>query len=524
MLARIIRCAGIPALVIVMFLFNPQSPSFAQGGEKITPAAPAANNSKLYLPLVNQVATQPQAPLIFSTFIGGALFDQVRDVTTDAQGNIYLTGLTASSDFPTTAGAFQRTFAGGNGDVFVTKLDPTGRLVWSTLIGSSGFDYALAIKVDQQGYVYIGGLAGPGAPTTPTSFQPGFNGFYSGGYGSLNAYLAKLTPNGSGLVWASYVGSFYLVRDFDIDQNGDIYAAVIHDPAETGTPPAQWFVNAPYKTPRGDADLVVAKIKSDGTQVIWASYFGGSGNDIAGGPSIKVDATGSPYAMDLTTSTNLPVTPGVYQGTRRGGADFYLVKFNPTGTGIVFSTYLGGSGDEGGETHNLILDRAGNAFIAALTYSHDFPMTAGAFQSTWSGPYIAVIAKLSNDGKQLLASSYFGGTTGAYAEGVALDPSGNVVFFGGGGIGMTVTANAYQKTHSGNSDYILAKMTPNLTTLLYATYLGGTATDDARAGWVDSAGNMVICGQSQSSNFPVRNAFQSTRRGDWDGACAKLSP
>ena len=522
MFVRIIRFAGIFALLIATFLFNPTSLSFAQGGEKIPTAAPA-NTGKLFLPLVNQVATQTQSPLIFSTFLGGAQFDQVRDVTTDAQGNIYLTGLTASSDFPTTTGAFQRTYGGGSGDVFVTKLDPTGRLVWSTFVGGTGFDYALAIKVDRQGYIYIGGLAGPGAPTTPTSFQPGFNGFNSGGYGYLNAYVAKLKPDGSGLVWASYFGSFYLVRDLDIDQNGDVYVAVIHDVNETGTPPAQWFTNAPYKTPRGGSDLVVGKIKSDGSQVLWASYFGGSADD-AGGPSIKVDATGAPYAMDSTTSTNLPVTTGVYQRTHRGSTDFYLVKFNSTGTGVVFSTYLGGSGDEGAETHNLILDSAGNAFIAALTSSHDFPITAGAFQSTWSGPYVAVIAKFSSDGKQLLASSYFGGTTGAYAEGVALDPSGNVVFFGGGGTGMTVSANAYQKTHSGNSDYILAKLTPNLTTLLYASYLGGTMTDDGRAGWVDSAGNMIVCGQSQSSNFPVRNAYQSTRRGDWDGTCSKLSP
>src|SRR5215510_14631843 len=199
--------------------------------------------------------------LAYSTYLGGSRNDFIRGITTDSQGNIYRTGYTASSDFPTTPGAYDRKFHGWY-DIFVVKLDPNGQLVWSTLLGGPGYDLALAIEVDRQGYVYIAGAAGPGAPVTPSAFQTNYNGYYTGKvYGNQNAYLAKLKPDGSGLVWASYFGATELIRDLAIDPNGDLYVLTNAQSVETGTWPSAWFAQAFQPTRNGPSDAMAAKIR-----------------------------------------------------------------------------------------------------------------------------------------------------------------------------------------------------------------------------------------------------------------------
>src|SRR5690242_955124 len=186
--------------------------------------------------------------LAFSTYLGGSSDDMIRGIATDRHGNVYLTGYTASSEFPTTPGAYDRRFHGWY-DIFVAKLNPNGQLVWSTLLGGRGFDLGLAVEVDKQGYVYIVGAAGPGAPVTPGAFQTSYNGYYAGRvYGDQNAYLAKLKPDGSGLVWASYFGATELIRDFAIDPSGDIYVLTNSQSVETGTWPSAWFDHAFQRT------------------------------------------------------------------------------------------------------------------------------------------------------------------------------------------------------------------------------------------------------------------------------------
>ena len=206
--------------------------------------------------------------LVFSTYIGGSQEDLIRDVTTDASGNIYITGGTASPDFPTTAGAFQTTH-GGSMDVFVAKLTPNGQLLWSTRIGGPNYDRAYGLEVDNQGYVYVAGRAGPGFPTTANAFQPTYQGFYTGAaYGDQNAFVCKLMPDGASLVFCSYIGPWQLVRDIDMDGSGDIYVAGSDDTArQTSIPPATWFANAFQQMSRGASDLVVAKIATNGSRV-----------------------------------------------------------------------------------------------------------------------------------------------------------------------------------------------------------------------------------------------------------------
>jgi beta-propeller repeat-containing protein len=463
--------------------------------------------------------------LVFSTYLGGSQEDTIRDITTDIQGNIYVTGGTASPNFPVTAGSYDTTFNGWH-DVFVAKLDPNGHLLWCTFIGGRNYDRAYAIELDNLGYIYIAGRAGPGFPTTAGAFQTTYQGFYTGrGYGDQNAFVAKLKPDGSGLVWASYFGPFQLIRDLAIDHNGDISVAAMHEAAETATAPAEWFTNAFQKAPKGPNDAVIARIKSDGSRVLWASFFGGS-SDEGGGPSIRVDDTGHPYFLGATSSTDLPTTMGAYSRTYNGGKlDLFLVKFTPDGSQLVFSTYLGGSGDEGLETHELALDAQGNSYISSWTSSSDFPTTPGAFQTTYpGGPSNTFVAKISVDGTRLLASTFIGGAQGELTEGIAVDTHGDVFIVGNTASGdFPTTRDALQAAHKGSTDFFAVKLSSDFSHLLYSTYCGGSNEDNGRSAHVDASGNMYMAGMTKSTDWPTLNAYQAAHSGNWDGALAKFS-
>jgi hypothetical protein len=175
------------------------------------------------------VAQQARLALEFATYLGGSGGENFRDVVVDANSNIYVTGGTSSSDFPTTPGAYDRTFATGGSDlgsagpmdVFVSKFSPSGQLVWSTYLGGPNYDRAYAIEVDAQGHVYLAGRAGPGFPTSPGVLQPNFAGDSgpAGAYGKQDGFVAKLSPDGSQLLWATYFGEAGggFIRDLDID-------------------------------------------------------------------------------------------------------------------------------------------------------------------------------------------------------------------------------------------------------------------------------------------------------------------
>ena len=463
----------------------------------------------------------PSYDVAFSTYLGGSAYEQIRDITTDAAGNVYVTGGGDSPDFPTTPGAFDRT-PNGNFDVFVTKYAPDGRMIWSTVIGGSQYDRAYGIEVDAQGSVYVAGRAGSGFPTTAGSFQPVYNGFYTGNaYGNQNAFVAKLLPDGSGLVWASYFGPFELIRDLDVDASGDVYVAGTHKTGQAGTAPDAWFTGSYQPTPRGGTETVLAKVSGDGSRVAWATYFGGSANDGLA-PSVRVDSTGSPYLASTSRSTNLPTTAGAFDRTYNGGEDMFVARFTPDGRGLLYGTYVGGTLNESGETHNLAIDPQGNAYLAAYTNSTDLPTTPGAHRRTNAGLGDAFVTKLSPTGT-LLASTYFGGRGGEGVQGITTDLFGNVYISGGtGSDNLPTTEGAVQRSYGGGTaDFYVARLSGDLSAVQFCTYLGGPGADDARTSHADPSGNVFLAGHVEDL-FPTRNAHQARYAGRTDSAVAKL--
>jgi hypothetical protein len=233
----------------------------------------------------------------------------------------------------------------------VTKFSPKGELVWSTLIGGPNSEEAYGLEIDSQGCPVIHGRGAPGSPVTEGVYQQQFKGCGGNDPGNphntaQNAYIAKLSPDGAALLWASFFGIDHLHRDLALDRNDDIYVTwgvrpEANDRAHWNTwmKPA-WNVKAFQPRPLGKADCGAAKIAANGARVIWATFLGGSDYDSIEA-SIDVDEQGYVYVGCQTRSQDIPTTPGAHDRTHNGGVDWYVAKLGPDGSELVYGTFIG---------------------------------------------------------------------------------------------------------------------------------------------------------------------------------------
>lgn len=458
------------------------------------------------------------------TYLGGTLSDMPRDVTVDAGGNVLVVGNTESLNFPTTPGVISNSRQSGfdpPSDAFLTSISPAGAVRWSTYLGGPNYERAYAVEVDAQGFVYVGGRAGAGFPVTAGAFQTQFaGGSTSNFYGPQDAFVCKLRPDGTARVWCSYfgVGDDGIARDLDIDAQGNVYLVAW---TQNGGFPAAWFTNAFKPTKSAGLDIVVAKVKADGSQVLWATYLGGAGDD-AGTPAIRVDKDGNVLVLFQTTSAGLP-TPNGADNSLSGVNDQFLAKLSADGSQLLYGTYVGGNGTEASETHGLAVDPQGNGIVAVATTSTDLPTLAGAAQRQNAGGGSDVgVWKVSPTGK-FLAVTYFGGGGSDAVQGVATDPSSNVflsVTTDSPTIPLTVAGGA-----GGGDDVVAVKLSSDLSQRVYAQRFGGSANDIARASWVGPQGQFVLVGQTTSTNFPVfRAPFATAPGGSLDGFLIRVVP
>ncbi len=479
--------------------------------------------------------------LAFSTFLGGRAGEGIRDVEVDRAANIYVAGTTRSADFPTTRGAYREKLDtsrgtsrwGYNSDIFVAKFAPTGALLWSTLIGGPNSEEAYGLEIDSKGFVIVHGRGAEGTPVTPGVYQPQFKGCGGGDPGNphntgQNAYICKLSPDGSALVWGSFFGIDHLHRDLALDKNDDIYTTWGVRPEEndrrqwdTWMDPA-WNTNAFQPKPLGKADSGVARIASDGRRVIWATYLGGSDYDSIEA-SIDVDSQGYVYVGLQTRSKDIPTTPGAFDRTHNGGVDWYVAKLSPDSSKLIYGTYIGDEGDNWLNTHNLVVDKEGNCYSSTCAFSASFPTTPRAVQRTFGGQVDWGIVKLSPTGA-LLAGTLLGGSAGDNPDGLRIDPQGNLVLFGQtGSADFPTSKGAFQSGKGAGNDAVLVKLSPNLDRILYSTFLGGSGDDNGRAGCVATDGSLIVAGATSGGSWPTRNAFQNKPNGPGDALLAKLS-
>ena len=347
---------------------SPNFPTTPGAFQTVAGTGIAAN--KAFVASLNPTGTA----LLYSTYLGGNSLDEGFGIATDGAGNAYVVGLTQSTNFPTTSGAFQSSYGGGGSDAFVTVLNSTGTgLVYSTYLGGNGNDYANAIALDAAGNAYVTGEDGSSNfPTTPGAFQTAFRGKYS------NAFITKLNPTGTALDYSTLLGGNYL--DFGsaiaVDAAGNAY---VTGPTESSSFPTT--AGAFQTALNGVADAFVTKVNPTGTALAYSTFLGGSGLDQSYG--IAVDAAGYAYVTGSTESPDFPITPGAFQTAFAGIADTFVTRLNPAGTALDYSTFLAGNGN--GQGAGIAVDAAGSAYVAGTTASTNFPTTPGAFQTAYGG-------------------------------------------------------------------------------------------------------------------------------------------
>jgi hypothetical protein len=406
--------------------------------------------------------------LIYCTYLGGTFDDTGSAIAVDSAGNAYLTGVTSSANFPTTPNAVQSAFNPSSlGMAFVTQLNASGSaLLYSTYLGSTGFggvvDWGHGIAVDASGGVYVAGttsstdfITTPGAfqPTSPLLFSPGLD----------NAFVAKIDPSQVGS--ASLVYSTYLNGPNGTGESwGDGIAVNASGNAYvTGGTYSSDFPTTASAFQRiyggGGEDAFLTELNGNGSALVYSTFLGGAGTDF--GEGIALDAAGNAYVTGTTQSANFPTTSDAYQNTYGGLIDAFVTKLNPSGSTLVYSTFLGGSNTD--EALGIAVDAAGNAYVAGDTVSANLPTTPGALQPTKGGGYDAFFTKLNGSGSALVYSSYLGGSSDDFGNGIAVDAAGNAYVCGEtASANLPTTPGALQQTYGGNADASVAKIDPTV--------------------------------------------------------------
>ena len=437
--------------------------------------------------------------LLYSTYLGGSEtltgggypytgYEEANGIAVDSSGNAYVMGGTGSSDFPVTQGAYQTVSRNASVSAFITKLNPTGTaLLYSTYLSGppgtanpTSINYANGIAIDGAGNAYVAGsTTSIHFPVTQGAIQrttgPSEDGC---------PFVTKLNAAGSALIYSTYLGQLGSANAIAVDGGGNAY--VTGTTAYFGFPTTPGALQ-PSTDNVGDTPFV-SSLNPAGTALNYSTYLGGNATNWFGGSNydgagnaIAIDGSGNAYVAGvIANDPAFPITEGAFQTTNKnefGRYTSFVTKFNSTGSGLIYSTYLGGSGGFSGlddEAKAIAVDAAGNAYVAGFTGSLDFSVTAGAFQTVDEG----VVLIFAGDVPAALESET------AFVS--WLDPTGS--------------------------------------SLIYSTYLGGSNGDEARAIAVDNSGNAYVAGLTQSYNFPVTGgSFQTQIAGSYNAFVAKLN-
>ena len=449
--------------------------------------------------------------LAFSTYLGGSDQDGGNGIAVDAAGNAYITGFTLSTNFPVTPGAFKTVKAGiAETDAYVTKMNATGTaLIYSTYFGGGVRDSGNDIEVDAAGNAYVTGLSDSSdLPTTPGAFRT-----TPAGGDEFNSFAMKLNTTGTALVYSTFLGPGS-ASGIAVDSAGSAY---ITGQAGTGYPTTP---GAFQTVSEGSSEAFVTKLNSTGTALIYSTFLGGGGFDLAA--DIAIDSGGNAYVTGQA-ETGFPVTPGAFQ-TIGSGTDAFVTKLNSTGTALVYSTLLGGTSTDSG--NGIAVNPAGNAYVVGGTGSSNFPTTPGAFQTVNpGGGFDAFVTELSPAGDALVYSTYLGGNDTDFGADIALDIAGNATVVGStSSTDFPTTPDAIQSGHAGVSDSYITRLNATGTALVFSTYLGGSSAESARAVRVDLAGSIYVTGGTGSVDFPTTpGAFQTVFGGGFaDAFVAKI--
>ena len=443
--------------------------------------------------------------LLFSTYLSGQLGQEVTAVSAGPGGTVYVAGWTLSDDFPSTPGSFQE-FSAGNEDGFVTRLSADGtQFVWSTFLGGSDIDVLNGMVVDAVGAATLcGQTRSSDFPTLAGSYDPTPNGFTDG-------WVARLAPTGDALEWSTYIGGG--LNDFcsalDIDGAGNV--TVVGRTNGSGFPAIGGF-DTTFNGGVFAGDAFVARFSGDGTALVWSTYLGGPQDDAA--TTVVVESTGE-VCVSGTTSGSFPITPSAFDKTYSGAVDTFVTRIAAAGNGIVYSTYFGNVLDT--TVKSMVVDGSGEVVLLGRTEDPQFPLTAGAFRTTFAGPAEGFYTRLDDKGSALLESTFIGGEQDDEVIAAARDATGRVWLAGNTtSADLPTTPGSYAPDYHANlslltTDAFLLRFDAALGAVDYGTYFGTNAEDTLAGFDLDASGALVFAGSTNSFQFPTSpGAVQET--------------
>ncbi|HKV37362.1 MAG TPA: SBBP repeat-containing protein [Pyrinomonadaceae bacterium] len=476
----------------------------------------------------------------YSTYLGGTGDDEANDIVVDNEGNIYVTGVTGSVNFPPKNALKASCLACQNWgfDAFVTKINPNEdgepSLVFSTFWGSNthGNTEGRGIDVDLANNIYVVGTTNSNNfPTTPNALQPAYQ-MFSG----TNSFLTKFNAQGNSFLYSTYLmgNNVDEAGDVAVDDDNNIYVA-----GATGSTNFP-LMNAYQAYNAGIFDGFLMKfhwLRPDpgAYELVYSTYFGGYETDMA--TNIALDSAGNAYLTGSTQSRDLAWTPQYdglpvlngFQMAHAGGTDAFVMKFDPTKPGLpslLYSTYLGGSGQENAAVRlgGIAVDNRGDAYVTGTTGSVNFPLQ-GAFKLT-PGGYDTFVTKVSPDAvgaSSLIYSTFLGGAGLDYGYDIAVDLEGRAYV-----VGMT-QSNDFQITDCAFSkgaswDGFIAVLNPLGSNIEFLTYLGGNSVDSINAIAVDASSVAHVTGSTYSTDFRLKDAYQGGPAGSKDAFVTRIIP
>lgn len=518
----------------------------------------------------------------FSTFFGGIYTESAMDLALDDSDQIYITGFTGSSDFPTSPDAYDSSFNGGSGlsDAYMARFSASGSAVYSTFLGGTSSDEGVGIGVDGLGNTYVTG-------TTYSSDFPFTSGAYDTTHnGWADVFVTKFDASGSSLTYSTFIGGAEEddARDIAVDDTGYAYVAgmtessgfpitpgvvglarsleagfvckldkagknllystflsgseddevraialddddsvVVAGRTESANFPctSNALDNRSLSSDDSGIDGFISRLNADATDFDFSTFLRGHGGEL--GASIAVDGNGDVIVAGTTDSWVFPVTPGAHDVSYNHNQDVVVFKLNGTGHAMVYATYLGGRDQD--QTRGVAVDASGCAFVVGSTQSTDFPTTPGAVDDSLDGSTDAFVTKLDASGASLSYSTFLGGTDGDVAQGVAVDGSGYAFVIGTtDSASFPTTSGAFDETHQGGDDAFITKLNVTGTGLVYSTFIGGESSDYGRDLALDAFGNVYACGYTTSNGFPVTSgAFDTFIDESYDAFVLKLN-
>ena len=454
--------------------------------------------------------------LYYSSYLGGSGADSANALATDAAGNIYVAGTTASANFPATSGSARTVFAGGT-DVFVAKFDPTGNTrIWATFLGGALADAGAGVAVDGSGSIYVTGeTSSADFPATAGTLRATYAG------GGSDAFVTKLSPSGAALVYSTYLGGTGEDRGaaIAVDTGGNAYVAGrLSSPDFPATLGAfQTFFHG------GAFDAFASKLAPGGDSLVWSTYLGGGDNDAGFG--IALGPSGTSFVVGGTRSPDFPVTATAFRFGNLS-TDGFALQLNAAGSGILYGTFLGGSFVD--RANAVAVDASGTAWVTGQASSSDFPTAGGPAQPVYGGgPWDAFVLRIDpmlTGLASLPYSSFLGGNGDDRGHAIAASSFGLLIAGETSSSNFPLVGATQASNRGGASDAFATHLAAAGTQLLFSTFLGGTGADLAKSAAFNPSGELVVAGSTDSLDFPVAGPAQPAPGGGGDAFVTRFGP